>query len=162
MVTWAEICADPVLQNLPYKIETNRFGKIMMSPASFWHGGFEIEIGHLLKQLMQGGRAVAECAIKTTDGIRVADVAWISRERYEPHRKAISLPIAPEICVEIISSSNTKEEMLSKMQLYFSAGAKETWLCDEDGNMEFYHSASVAPIPQSVLCPLFPVKVVLD
>jgi hypothetical protein len=86
MPTWAEICADPVLRDLPYKIETNRFGKIMMSPASFWHGGFEIEIGHLLKKLMTGGRAVAECAIQTTDGVRAANVAWISRGRYEPHR----------------------------------------------------------------------------
>jgi Uma2 family endonuclease len=162
MSTWAEICADPVLKDLPYKIETNRFGKIMMSPASFWHGGFEIEIGSLLKKLMKGGRAVAECAIETTDGIRVADVAWISRERYEPHRKAINLPIAPEICVEIISNSNTREEMLGKMQLYFAAGAKEVWLCDEDGNMEFFTSDAAGPVPGSKLCAAFPARVELD
>jgi Uma2 family endonuclease len=162
MSTWAEICADPVLKDLPYKIETNRFGKIMMSPASFWHGGFEIEIGSLLKKFMKGGRAVAECAIETTDGIRVADVAWISRERYEPHRKAINLPIAPEICVEIISSSNTREEMLEKMQLYFAAGAKEVWLCDEDGKMEFFASDAAGAVLVSKLCPAFPVRVELD
>lgn len=162
MPTWAEICADPVLRDLPYKIETNRFGKIMMSPASFWHGGFEIEIGHLLKQLMSGGRAVAECAIQTTDGVRVADVAWISRARYEPHRKAVNLPVAPEICVEIVSTANTREEMLGKMQLYFAAGALEVWLCDEDGNMEFFMSDATGSVPQSKLCPKFPKRVVLD
>jgi Uma2 family endonuclease len=162
MPTWAEICADPVLKDLPYKIETNRFGKIMMSPASFWRGGFEIEIGHLLKQLMAGGRTVAECAIETTDGVRVADVAWISRERYGPHRKAINLPIAPEICVEIVSNANTREEMLGKMQLYFAAGAKEVWLCDEDGNMEFFASDSTEPIAGSKMCPKFPLKVEMD
>jgi Uma2 family endonuclease len=162
MPTWAEICDDPVLRDLPYKIETNRFGKIMMSPASFWHGGFEIEIGHLLKKLMTGGRAVAECAIETSDGIRVADVAWISRERYEPYRKAVNLPIAPEICVEIISGSNTREEMLGKMQLYFAAGAKEVWLCDEDGSIEFFASDSTGPVKASRLCPEFPVKVEMD
>lgn len=162
MPTWAEICADPVLNDLPYKIETNRYGKIMMSPASFWHGGFEIEIGHLLKNLMTGGRAVAECAIETNDGIRVADVAWISRGRYEPHRKAVNLPIAPEICVEIISGSNTREEMLGKMQLYFAAGAQEVWLCNEDGDMEFFAAESTEPIKLSKLCPAFPVKVEMD
>jgi Uma2 family endonuclease len=162
MPTWAEICADPVLKDLPYKIETNRFGKIMMSPASFWHGGFEIEIGHLLKQLMPGGRAVAECAIETTDGIRVSNVAWISRERYLPYRKAVNLPIAPEICVEIVSDANTREEMLGKMQLYFAAGAKEVWLCDEDGKMEFFASDSPQPIVPSKLCPKFPLQVELD
>jgi Uma2 family endonuclease len=162
MPTWAEICADPVLKDLPYKIETNRFGKIMMSPASFWHGGFEIEIGHLLKQLMHGGRAVAECAIETGDGIRVADVAWISKGRYEPHRKAINLPIAPEICVAIVSAANTREEMLGKMQLYFAAGAQEVWLCDEDGNMEFFAADTKGQLPNSGLCPRFPLKVELD
>ena len=162
MPTWAEICADPVLRDLPYKIETNRFGKIMMSPASFWHGGFEIEIGHLLKKFMTGGRAVAECAIETSDGIRVADVAWISRARYEPHRKAVNLPIAPEICVEIVSESNSREEMLEKMQLYFAAGALEVWLCNEEGKMEFFTVEASVPIPQSRLCPQFPVRVEMD
>jgi Uma2 family endonuclease len=162
MSTWAEICADPVLKDLPYKIETNRFGKIMMGPSSFWRGGFEIEIGSLLKKLMKGGRAVAECDIETTDGIRVADVAWISKERYEPYRKAINLPIAPEICVEIISNSNTREEMLGKMQLYFAAGAKEVWLCDEDGKMEFFASDATGAVMESELCPGFPVMVELD
>jgi len=28
---WEEICADPSLQNLPYKIELNREGLILMS-----------------------------------------------------------------------------------------------------------------------------------
>ena len=162
MSTWAEICADPVLKDLPYKIETNRFGKIMMSPASFWRGSLLAEIGDLLRKLMKCGRAVAECAIETTDGIRAADVAWISRERYEPHRKAINLPIAPEICVEIISNSNTREEMLGKMQLYFAAGAKEVWLCDEDGKMEFFASDAAGAVPASMLCPAFPAIVELD
>jgi Uma2 family endonuclease len=162
MPTWAEICDDPVLRNLPYKIETNRFGKILMTPASFWRGGFEAEIGHWLKELKTGGRAVAECAIETSDGIRVADVAWISRERYEPYRKAINLPIAPEICVEIISGSNTREEMLGKMQLYFAAGAKEVWLCDEDGKMEFFASDATASVKASRLCPEFPMRVEMD
>ena len=134
----------------------------MMSPTSFSRGSFEAEIGDLLKKFITGGRAVAECAIETSDGIRVADVAWISKERYEPHRKAINLPIAPEICVEIISNSNTREEMLGKMQLYFAAGAKEVWLCDEDGKMEFFAFDAVGSLPLSRLCAEFPVRVELD
>lgn len=31
MRTWKEICEDPALQDLPYKIETNRFNQIVMS-----------------------------------------------------------------------------------------------------------------------------------
>ena len=33
-MTWEEIINDPTLQNLPFKIETNRFGQILMSPAT--------------------------------------------------------------------------------------------------------------------------------
>ena len=37
MMTWDEICDDPALQDLPYKIETNQYGQIIMSPAKGWH-----------------------------------------------------------------------------------------------------------------------------
>ena len=32
-LTWNQICEDRSLANLPYKIETNRYGQIVMSPA---------------------------------------------------------------------------------------------------------------------------------
>lgn len=30
---WQEVCEDKALQDLPYKIELNRWGQIVMSPA---------------------------------------------------------------------------------------------------------------------------------
>jgi Uma2 family endonuclease len=162
MISWAEVCESPHLKDLPYKIETNRHGKILMSPTYLWHGNYQFEIGSLLKRLMPSGRVITECAVDTTDGTRVADVAWVSKERFAPYKKAYSLPIAPEICVEILSNSNTKEEMQGKMQLYFAAGAQEVWLCDESGTMEFYGFDQVEAIPQSRLCATFPLKLELD
>lgn len=155
-LTWAEVCAIPWLKDIPAKIETNKDNKIMMSPASAWHGGYEWEIGRLLNDLLRFGRIITECPIDTTDGTRVADVAWISKERFRPHRRAISLPIAPEICVEILSPSNKRGEMLGKMQLYYAAGALEVWLCDEHGDMEFFIREQLEPVPRSVMCPDFP------
>lgn len=35
---WEALCADRTLRDLPYKIETNRYHKIIMSPASSWRG----------------------------------------------------------------------------------------------------------------------------
>ena len=162
MSFWAELCADPVLRNLPYKIETNRFNKIIMSPASNWHGGFQTQIGHLLTQLLPQGRAITECAVETTDGVKVADVAWITRERLAPYRRAVNMPISPEICVEIVSPSNSREEMLGKMQLYFAKGAQEVWLCHESGRMEFFAHDDVKPVGQSRLCPDFPLAIEWD
>lgn len=161
--TWEALCADRSLRDLPYKIETNRYNKIIMSPASSWDGEQQAAICCLLKELTRGGKVINECPVETTDGVRVPDVAWISVERHKPHARAVTLPVAPEICVEILSPSNVREEMLEKMRLYFAAGAQETWLCDEEGRMEFFTVASVPlPVSASILCAAFPKLIQID
>jgi len=66
-------------------------------------------------------------------------------------------PRAPEICVEVLSPSNTEAEIKEKTALYFDAGAREVWLCaPEDGKMTFLGSPAAAPTPASKLCPRFP------
>ncbi len=65
--------------------------------------------------------------------------------------------IAPEICVEIISSSNTKKAMAAKRQLYFEAGAREVWLCDENGVLSFFNADH--KLCHSELVPQFPDKI---
>jgi Uma2 family endonuclease len=162
MIPWADICADRNLRDLPYKIETNRFDQIVMSPAYTWHGGFQYDIGKLLEKHMKGGRVIMECAVETTDGTKVPDVVWISPARYAPYRRAFSLPIAPEICVEVLSNSNSTDEMLGKMQLYFARGAEEVWLCDENGDMQFYWHDQLGRQPRSKKCPDFPLKIDWD
>lgn len=159
-LTWENLIADRSLRNLPYKIETNRHNKILMSPASFWHGDYQSTINVLLSRLVPCGRTVIECAIQTSEGVRVPDVAWISLERRKPHRRAVVLPIAPEICVEILSPSNSRGEMLEKMTLYFAKGAQEVWLCDEEGRMEFFTALSAPEsVPSSEMCPDFPQQI---
>jgi len=162
MPTWTEICDDPSLRDLPFKIETNRYGTIMMSPAKGWHGDLQVEIAFLLRQLLPGGRVITEAPIQTTDGVKVADVAWFTKERLKPIRRDTVYSIAAEICVEVISDSNNREEMLGKMKLYFAAGTSEVWLCGEEGEMEFFTSASPQALATSPLCPAFPGKLELD
>ncbi|MBL9179428.1 MAG: Uma2 family endonuclease [Verrucomicrobiaceae bacterium] len=161
-LSWADVCAIPWLKDIPAKIETNKHNKIIMSPASNWHGGSQYVIGKALDRLLPGGRVIMECPIETSDGTRVADVAWMSKERHQPYRRAFSLPIAPEICVEVLSPSNNRQEMLEKMQLYYAAGASEVWLCDEHGNMEFFVKSQLDSVPRSVMCPDFPLCIEED
>ena len=68
-------------------------------------------------------------------------------------------PIAPEICVEVTSTSNTTEEMAEKRQLYFEQGAQEVWICRQNGEMSFYNAT--AELPTSELVPQFPHKITL-
>src|SRR5438128_4439697 len=75
---WAELIADPELAKIEGRIETDRHGHIIMSlPAGIPHGSYQFQIGHLLKTLLPGGRCITECAVSTSDGVKVTDVAWI-------------------------------------------------------------------------------------
>jgi Uma2 family endonuclease len=46
--------------------------------------------------------------------------------------------LAPEICVEIMSKSNTAAEMDEKRRLYRDIGADEVWIVETDGRIRFY------------------------
>jgi hypothetical protein len=45
---------------------------------------------------------------------------------------------APEICVEIVSPSNSRSEITEKRALYFDAGAAEVWVCALYGSISFF------------------------
>jgi Uma2 family endonuclease len=153
-MTWVEACNDKSLQNLPYKVELNRQGKIIMTPTRNKHGRYQSKIAQLLETLLPHGFGIVECAIDTPEGTYVADVVWASAERYKIIEDEFSCSIAPEICVEVWSPSNTPEEIEMKQRLYLSKGAVEFWYCDANGRItQFDKSGELA---QSKLCPQFP------
>lgn len=41
MINWQEICEHPVFRDIPFKAETNQWGKIEMSPAMNEHGLYQ-------------------------------------------------------------------------------------------------------------------------
>ncbi|HUG79778.1 MAG TPA: Uma2 family endonuclease, partial [Burkholderiales bacterium] len=108
---WIELCKDPSLLDLPYKIELNAWGKIEMSPASNRHGRLQMALG----------------------GIRVPGVVWASAQFMEAYGEITPYLRAPEICVEIVSPSNVQAEIDEKIGAYLAAGATEVWLVSEEG-----------------------------
>ncbi len=61
--------------------------------------------------------------------VRIPDVSFISRARL-PGRKIPRDPIAdlaPDLAVEVISKSNTREEMDRKLADYFAAAVRQVW-----------------------------------
>jgi Uma2 family endonuclease len=157
-MTWEEVCRDQSLADLPYKIETNQWGEIVMSPANRHHSRFQGIIIRLLNQLLPEGQALPELAMETSEGTKVPDVAWISEERWKSlDTDSWSCSHAAEICIEVASPDNTREKFLRKAGLYFAAGAMEVWLCDRDGRMEFF--SPTGKLPSSTLCPGFPVTI---
>lgn len=151
---WQEVVADPHLRDLPYKIETNEWGQVVMTAAKLRHGNYQFKIGLLLSTSgLKDGEIVTECAIQTSKGTKVADVAWFSRERWLQVADEFDSPIAPEICVEILSPGNTTGEIEEKRQLYFAAGASEVWVCSAKGKMRFYNQNGELKV--SALAPNF-------
>ena len=47
-MTWDEVCANRYLQDLPFRIETNRWGQIVMSPPHNDHSFAQSSIFKLL------------------------------------------------------------------------------------------------------------------
>ena len=146
---WAEVIRNPFLQNLPFKIELNRFGKILMTPASNQHGRIQGRIAANLINNLPNGEVITECSIQTPEGVKVADVAWASDEFIRTFAYETPYPKAPEICIEIVSPSNSKAEMTGKVNLYLAKGAQEVWVVYEDGRVATY--SHIGEIKQSAL-----------
>jgi Uma2 family endonuclease len=126
---WARLSHDPQLAELPYKIELLLDGSLIMTPHRPRHSGYQDVLASLLKQHLPQGRTVPELAIVTYAGVRVADVAWISRDRWLQICDEIAASIAPEICIEVILEERQLQAMTDKAELYLAAGANEVWIC---------------------------------
>jgi Uma2 family endonuclease len=153
-MNWREIVSDPSLADLPYKIETNESGQVIMSPTVFLHGIYQAELTQRLRQLLPNGITSNETAIETRKGVKVPDLTWFSLEFFQLYRNEFALPAAPEICVEVISKSNSVREINLKRKLYFECGAREVWTCNLEGQMRFY--GSTGELERSTLAPKFP------
>ena len=136
-MTWEEVCALPELRDLPYKIELDRYGRIVMSPAPSRHSILQHQIQKILQDAL-GGMALPECPIDTPEGTKVADVAWMEEAFAMAHQDTAAFPVAPPICVEIMSRSNTTGEMQEKVTLYLAKGAQEVWVHQRDGRLRFF------------------------
>ncbi len=141
---WAEVINNPLLKDLPFKIELNKFGKILMSPASNQHGQIQSRMAANLINKLPSGEVITECSIQTSEGVKVADVAWASNEFIETFAYETPYPKAPEICIEIVSPSNSKAEISEKVNLYLAKGAHEVWVVYEDSRiLTFVHTGEI-------------------
>ena len=137
-MNWQEVCDHPSLQDLPFKIELNEEGKVLMTPVKIYHAALQGELEFLLRSRLRTGKTMPECAVQTRQGVRVADVVWVSEAVFAKIRQETACSVCPEICIEVVSASNTEEEMQEKRKLYFEQGAKEVWLCSEEGKLRFF------------------------
>lgn len=78
-MNWEQICRDPHLQDLPFKIEMNGFGEIIMNQNDIRHSLYAEKIFRYIKDGIQDGYSPIGLAVETEDGVCVPDVVWISK-----------------------------------------------------------------------------------
>ena len=101
------------------------------------------------------GEAYAEMLFKlplAKDRNRKPDVAFItyaSWPRTKPIPSTNAWDVLPDLCVEVLSPTNTRAEIAEKVTAYLAAGAREAWVVGDDGAPEIHTSAG--PVAASTL-----------
>ena len=60
-------------------------------------------------------------------------------------------PKAPEICIDVVSSSNSEQEIKHRVELYLAKGALEVWVVKSNKEVTFY--THTGKIPKSKIVP---------
>ena len=147
-VRYRALCDDPCLVSVPGKIELDVWGRLLMTPpASVYHGRIQGYLTYKLKAVL-GGHVITEAPIVTPAGLFLPDLAWASSQFMTAHGSEFALTRAPEICVEVVSPSNSVKELSEKRDAYLAAGAIEVWIIfPQSKRCEFY--GPQGPLPAS-------------
>ena len=141
------LCDDLCYANVPGKIELDVWGRMVMSPASNYHSALQTALASTLGVL--GGRAFVEASVLTSTGVLVADVAWASDEFMRAHGFETPYTQSPELCIEVVSPSNSRKELREKVAAYLEAGAAEVWIVfPQSKRIEFHGHAGLLPRSQ--------------
>jgi Uma2 family endonuclease len=106
-------------------------GEATEVPANFEHG----MIGAIIISLLmpsakhRGAMTTGQAGFRMHNGnIRCPDVSFTRKERLPGGKAPRSFgDAAPDLCIEIISPSEEKADMLRKIDEYFNAGAEQVW-----------------------------------
>jgi Uma2 family endonuclease len=142
---WEDVLRDPLLRDSPYRVELNRWGTIEMTPVKPHHSRTAKRLADLLEDSL-GGDSYTELAIVLPEGLRAPDVAWCSSEFLSQHADdfkpgSLALSSPPEICIEVMSDSNSYGELREKADAYLAAGAREVWIVLTDLRIRVFGTA---------------------
>lgn len=156
-ITFAEFERLPLPADRRFEL---RHGEVVEGPpAKYAHFLIQQAARDLLDQAAgESGRAYTEAGFKPVPDHEffVVDVAHASVDWWARNMKLDYLPGAPALVVEVLSPSNTAEEMLDKEQLCLENGSQEFWLVDSkhrqvkvssaDGRSRIFHLGQEIPL----------------
>ena len=144
-VRYRALAEDPCFANVPGKLELDNWGRILMTPPSFYHGVIAGRLVHKLAAVL-GPETVTDATVATPSGLFLPDVAWASPQFMSQHGSEFAVTRAPEICIEVVSPSNSVKELNEKRDAYLAAGAHEVWIVyPQSKRIEFYGAQGQLP-----------------
>jgi len=121
------------------RLELTRGEVIPVQRPNWEHGEIAGNVGAAINGYLRTnprGRVATNSGVITDRGpdtVRGPDVSFISQERMPlGERMNRFADQTPDLCVEIISPSNTRRAMEEKIKEYFFTGAKVVWVIDPD------------------------------
>jgi Uma2 family endonuclease len=141
---WQQLASDPLVAEIPFKVELNEKGAIEVSPPTTRHAFLQAFVSRELQRQRPDGTTFTECPVETDIGVRVPDVVWASPEFMQRHGDESEFRAGPDLCVEVLSPTNTHAEIDEKIAAYLAAGAREVWVVGDDGVPEIHTSAGRA------------------
>lgn len=111
---------------------------IRMSPTKGRHGTVAMKIGSLIEQFVEARKPGEVLAAETgflieqdPDTVRAPDAAFVAKHRVPPEDEQNEFwPLAPDLCVEVLSSSDTWSEVEEKVEEWLRVGSRLVWAVD--------------------------------
>ncbi len=100
----------------------------------FFHGRVQLEFGALLLAFVKanqlGGIVCTETLCRTNKQSRRPDVAYLSSQQVEKYGKTdfMILPECFPLIAEVVSPTDTVDDVFTKTEEYLESGAEEVWL----------------------------------
>lgn len=109
-------------------------GILVEKPMGFYESVLALAIGDSLREYVKGrklGIVGGEAGmLRISRGrIRIPDVSFIRWERLPQGREPVPA-VCPDLAVEVLSESNTEQEMQGKLNEYFIGGTRLAWIID--------------------------------
>ncbi len=131
-------------------------GVLVEKPMGWYEAIVALLIGTKLNVYLEtnelGQVLGADGSVKILPGkVKIPDVSFISWKRFPKERlKRRPIPaLVPDLVVEVLSETNTKQEMDNKLAKYFQAGVSLVWYVDPETRSArtYTNATSVTEIP---------------
>lgn len=119
----------------PVYHELRRGELVTLTRPKLKHTLIQSKLRDLLRPLAAPGSYIeVEIAFRALPEyeLRVADVAYLTPERFAAADPEDNIRGAPDLVIEVLSPSNTAAELYDKEKLCLENGAKEFWVVDAD------------------------------